>query len=486
MKSGMLILLILLSCSENSSNDQNENNDIIAFNSCSSNGIIEFNFDFRLNDKSETIETIYMTETSVTHSLLESTFTIQIDSSDSAIVTVKLQSLGLTIGEYRVVARGPYSEDNFYTFTVRVDELCSTGTIDPIYNEQMILGFNDNSSFGSLISAQSNKLLIASDTEDISGKKNSGAVYSYSKNLWQLEQTLNISSPSDYDRFGFHLNSNSNYALITAPGTANFGGIYKDSGSWIQNFTFSAYNLEFSYDMSENYMIHSSESVDKSSVFIRRLSNDTWSLDTLIITTYSKYGIHVAIDETDVLVAFDDFFYGIDDLTFYYKTDSGWQINSTFDINTPDNQFDTDYGVRLIELHNDIALVADPNVNLRQGRVLVYRKVNNSWQFSATLTAHDGVEGARFGHMVAINDTYIAIAAPNGLDINGHKNGAVYLYNHQLTLVAKVYSSRPNNYDGYSESIELDDSYLYVGSFRFAPFGIDSTRTGAVFIYNGF
>ena len=117
------------------------------------------------------------------------------------------------------------------------------------------------------------------------------------------------------------------------------------------------------------------------------------------------------------------------------------------------------------------------------GRVRVFRRNSTTWNSAEAITAPFPDPGDRFGFAVAIEDAWLAVAAP-GDDDAGVNAGAVYLYRESggaFTLFAKLmppHSATMNAESGFGQSLALVGGELLVGAPRADLAGSDA---GAVY-----
>ncbi len=129
------------------------------------------------------------------------------------------------------------------------------------------------------------------------------------------------------------------------------------------------------------------------------------------------------------------------------------------------------------------------NNNKNQGAVYVSVKKGNTWNVAAELVASDGGAGDNFGSSVSINDngTVAIIGSPYANIGTSKKQGAAYIFNlvnGVWTQTAKIVASDglPNDYLGYSVSINSAGTSVSIGAYNRSVSGI--IAAGVVYVYN--
>lgn len=156
---------------------------------------------------------------------------------------------------------------------------------------------------------------------------------------------------------------------------------------------------------------------------------------------------------------------------------------------------DEDHFGQTIAVDGDTMVVCAPDSDLvasDAGAVYIYQRnrqgtadeTDDTWSYSATLTAFDGSADDQFGSRVAISGDTIVIGA-EGADLNEANEGAVYVYrfsNGQWGLEAKLTASDAGSEDQFGSDVAIENDLIVIGARLYdVPFNNDS---GAAYIFS--
>ena len=118
-----------------------------------------------------------------------------------------------------------------------------------------------------------------------------------------------------------------------------------------------------------------------------------------------------------------------------------------------------------VDQHGSLVAIGAPNHEQNGssvGAVYLFSLANG--QQVAKLLAPDGIDGARFGSSVEIDDTHVLVGAPYAEE-NGVVTGAAYLYEIDGTFVTKMIPSDGGYGDRFGSDLALMDQGACVGAY---------------------
>jgi len=256
-----------------------------------------------------------------------------------------------------------------------------------------------NDYFGKSLSIYNNWLLVSSIYDNVNGEKSGSAyVYYFDGYDWIFHSKLVPEDGAAFDRFGYCVDIYNNVIAI--------GSVYDD-------------------DMGE----------DSGSVYIYRLENDQWNLESKLLSDTQEEG---------------DFF------------------GATLSLNS-----------------NIIAVgaVYDDVMGSNSGSVSLFSYDNNTWSETEKIVAFDGMEYDFFGNAIDLNNDRLIIGSFH--DNNSYQNsGSVYVYdinqNNQVDLIDKITAFDEALNDNFGQSVAIYEHYFSVGSLN----DDNGLNSGAVYLYD--
>ncbi|WP_027420122.1 T9SS type A sorting domain-containing protein [Crocinitomix catalasitica] len=355
--------------------------------------------------------------------------------------------------------------------------------------------------FGYSIDIHENLAIIGAYGVDFGvANPNMGAAYIFEKTGyadWELVQKIYNSDQDNYDRFGWSVSINQNYAVI---------GAYAEDHN------------EFDAE----------EMGSAGSAYIFQRTEDTWVEMQKIVASdriaNAQFGWSVDIDETTVAVGAN--FESRDEIgdAYIYHTgavylfeldvDDNWIETQKIvagdrapDLTEPDggdgedlsDQFGIDVALDLPYLvvgayHQDLdSMGVNPISNA--GAAYIFEKVVDSWDQVSKLEASDRQLSDKFGWSVAIDSITVVVGAfeeDHNLTGTGYRNnsGSAYVFNRNESGYwvesQKLITPDRNSGDRFGYDVAIDDNFMVIGSFRNDSDALDEadlSDAGAAYIF---
>ena len=325
-------------------------------------------------------------------------------------------------------------------------------------NPTAILTMSDGmygSQLGSAIAVDGDKLLVgAHKRDDMISKEGAVFYFAGSSNTWQTAtETQKITAPpkydNSYDKTGYSVAIDGNYAVVGAPG-------YKDS---------------------------------RGCAYVLKYNGSNWNIIARLISTDSnfagKFGTAVAINNNLIVVSAPRDFKAF----VYEKPQSGdWTDATESAVLQPGNlSLAGNFGTSISIYGDTIAIGDDQSDNY--GDVYIFEKPGSGW--SGTITETYRVAGrnyaysyAHFGTDVILTENTLIVGAPQD-NLTPYKSGSVYVFTKtsqeswsNLTLRAKILAdSAQPNFD-FGHAIAFDDSILAISAIN------ANNYNGLVYLYH--
>jgi hypothetical protein len=304
-------------------------------------------------------------------------------------------------GETWVVA-APYANDatgrplsvrfveagDTYALAVDVQDAVFPVDVDPIFRREATLRGEERSGyFGLDVALHEETAVVGAYTDDVGAADWAGAAYVFRRTAatWALETRLTLPDAAAQDWFGW------------------------DVDIWRDTIAVSAMKDD------------TARGTDVGSVHVYTRSGSTWSRQGVIepaSVTRFGFGCGLSVHEDTVVVGH----YGGPDrsgaTTAYVYTRSGTTWSEQRRIVSASGRA---FG-RQVEVHGDVAVIADMMAAGEAGRVYVYRRTGTSWALEATLGASDESALDWFGYHIALDTDTIVVTAPGAwsLDFEPH------------------------------------------------------------------
>lgn len=350
-------------------------------------------------------------------------------------------------------------------------------------------GINDR--YGSSVSIYQGYAVIGSPNDDDNGS-NSGSAYIIKNESgnWVEYQKILASEGNAPDYFGNSVCISGNNIIIGSLDNElgyNAGSAYifnNNGGNWIEK------NRIFAEDGNANDLFSYSVSIsgttaivgaigdEKNGIFqadytgssyIFETLNNNWEQDTVFRAPFKydavQYGQSVSIlDDIAIVGSRASIYTGI---AYFYKRIQGEWIK----------QFETTstYGASFSEstsLSGEYALVS----NRGKEEAILFRKVNDNWQFYQKLEAEDHYIYAEFGNSVSISGDYAIIGAYRDKEF-GIGSGSAYIFynnNGNWEKSQKILAFDGEEYDYFGKSVLIEGDWAFISA---------SKDDGTVYVY---
>ena len=346
-----------------------------------------------------------------------------------------------------------------------------------------------------------------------------GAAYIYvrSGTTWTLQQQLLASDAQPYDRFGFDVAIDGNYAIVGAPledpgNLASAGSAYifvRSGTSWFQQTKLTSQpgqsqaNFGFSVDIDGNYVIVGMRNATISNIlsggaYIYVRSGTTWTVQQQLTPSdaqnYDNFGFSVAIKGSDVVVGapYEDPGNVSSAGSAYVFTRSGtsWSqqaklsasVGGAYDYFGHRVDIDGNYivvGAYIDDIQSGFLTLTDA------GSAYIFVRSGTSWYQQTRLTASDKAMSDRFGSAVAIEGTRVVIGAMYE-DDGGNNSGATYIFDRSgstWSQTIKLINSDAAANDRTGLGVSISGNTLITGAYYHTVPGAYQSNQGAAYIY---
>lgn len=341
-----------------------------------------------------------------------------------------------------------------------------TGTLEaPNY----YYSFNHQASFGNSVAIDSNIAVIGSVNYD-DYSRGAAFVYEFVNTQWVYRAMLTISTPQNYDRFGYSVDVSGDVIVVGAyndggnyTGTVGEGGAYvfvKPLTGWV--------------DMTETAKL---------------LRTDPISL--------VHFGNSVGIYDDDIVVGCyrdSNNGLGVGSAYVYSKPSGGWTtMTENAKLRASDELIGDLFG-SVVDIHgNTIVIGNKPSLNFNHGKAYVFEKPLGGWVNSneiAQLTTSVFNMYDKFGISIGIYDSIIAVGASEA-DGLMYTTGAVYLFKEtsagwqNTSEFATLLASDGQYGFSFGNSIDISEDKVIVGSIEgwFSPPGSSSYFQGGIYSF---
>ncbi len=299
--------------------------------------------------------------------------------------------------------------------------------------------------FGSCVTINGNKAVVSALYKDYGGHTNVGEVEVFNNTgaAWTFEKKIQDPSPADNNYFGKSISLFGDYLVIGAPGklvgTNTRQGkvfIYKRSGTdWLY------FNEITASDGETNDEFGTSVDIDGNRVVVgapfggfggKVYVYEILSTSLAEVASFSSADPAISDRFSNVRIDGDYIAVGVPyknsakGALYVFKYNGDTWVQQIKIENSTSNSNDFFGGNFDLEGRN--LMIGDPNGINPAGQVLVYRRVEESWQKIYTLKSSDGLTDDYFGQKIALNGDKAIISAPFK-DVGANNGqGKVYFY----------------------------------------------------------
>ena len=309
-------------------------------------------------------------------------------------------------------------------------------------------GTSADDRFGQVVAMTDTYSIVAATGEDDSGGLSSGKAYIFNNSTGALLQTLNNPNPygtSQYDSFGGSVAISDNYAIVSASGEDEAGGL--NSGK------------AYIYNVSTGALVHT-------------LTNP----NAYGTSVGDRFGAYVGITDTYAIVSAWEADAGgaQSGKAYIYNVSTGALLHTLDNPNPYDTSAGDNFGWS-VAITDTYAIVGTPSEDgasgYGAGKAYIYN--NSTGALVHTLdnpNAYGTSSGDYFGGFVAMSDNYALVGAQFEADAGGTSSGKAYIFSNHTGALLKTIDN-PNDYgtsqnDRFGEAVGITDTYVIVGAFQ--------------------
>ena len=305
--------------------------------------------------------------------------------------------------------------------------------------------------------------IVGAPFEDDAGGTDSGKAYIYSALTGALLHTLDNPNASAGDRFGYSVAITESYAIVGAPQEDDAGGT--DSGK------------AYIFDTSTGNLLHT---LDNPNTYDTS-AGDRFGYSVAITESYAIVGAYWESGPYDPAYNYP-FRSGI---AYIYSTSTG-NLLHTIDNPVPDFSATTDYFGYSVAISEAYAIVGAYGVTPSfSGKAYIFDTSTGNLLHSLDNPNENTTAGDRFGHSVAISESYAIVSAPWEDDGSDTSSGKAYIFD---TITGNLLRTldNPNNYDQafndyFGWSVSISESHAIIGAYNEDDAG--ATDSGKAYIY---
>ncbi len=306
-----------------------------------------------------------------------------------------------------------------------------------------------DSGFGASVALDQNILVVGCPRKTVGGLVNKGKVYVYQNTAgsWTILAELIRPEGAAEDRFGYQVKIIGNYIAVSAPNLASGATalskvyIYKfQAGITTYLTTITAPDgalgdlFGYGLALTEQTLIIGAPnktigtSVSSGKVYIYKRSVDQFLPDGTFNGTAANsfFGFALSAQQKEFVVGLPYFDNSRGKVNHYKKYGNTWILESEIIsyTKTAGQQFGSDVSLN----ENDLVIAAQPTSSASyRGKVFVYERQNEVWNFKTSLQPSDAGEDDFFGGSVGVYYGTIIVGASAKI-IAGLQIGAYYLY----------------------------------------------------------
>ena len=346
--------------------------------------------------------------------------------------------------------------------------------------------------FGHSISIDGDYVIIGA-MHDCENGYDSGSAYVFKRTgvIWKQEAKLFATDGEPEDHFGCSVSIDGDYALIGAEGDDDKGEIsgsayvFKRTGStWLQEAKLLASDGEkwdrfgFSVSIDGDYALLGADGDDENgglsgSAYVFKRTGSTWSQEAKLLApdgeTWDRFAISVCINGYYAIIGSNfDNDNGRQSGSAYVFTRSGNKWTQQSKLLSSDGEKDDEFGYS-VSIDGDYALIGakrDDDKGYDSGSAYVFKRTGDTWSQEAKLLASDGEAYDEFGHSVSIDGDYALIGAMYD-DENESASGTAYIFKRNgsaWTQDAKLLASDGQPEDHFGHSVSVDENYAIIGA----------------------
>lgn len=365
--------------------------------------------------------------------------------------------------------------------------------------------------FGFSVGIDANTAIVGAVRDDEAGN-DAGAAYVFVRNQfgWTLQAKLIGNNTQAEDRFGYAVDVDGNYAVVTSPRNKGTGAAYiyeREGTEWEQKRNririrmipidpAGATSFGVSADMHGDTVIIGAtggvvegDSVGAAYVFTRN-EPPFWNQHTKLVASDrapgTELGFAVAMSGNEVVAgaprhSVGGFASGAAYI-FEQREDATWV--ETVKLSDGETASEDQFGVS-VAISGNFAISGaqqDDDIALNAGAAYIFERSGSLWLQRAKLTTEDAQAGDLFGNAVAMSGETVLIGAP-GVNDAGPEAGAVYVFVRDAEAwiqQAKLIGADIGMFDQFGTAVAIHENTAIIGAYGKDENGID---TGAVYVF---
>ncbi|MEN8247863.1 MAG: T9SS type A sorting domain-containing protein [Bacteroidota bacterium] len=307
--------------------------------------------------------------------------------------------------------------------------------------------------FGLSVAISGNYAVVAANGDDTKGF-NVGAAYIYKlvEDSWVQTQKLFPNPFSGIDEYGIAVSMKNDLLVV---------GAYSDK----TNGPFAG------------------------AAYIYKLTNGTWQQEVKILpddgAAEDRFGRSVHTDGKQVIICGvlnDDLGTNSGSAYIYIEEEGTWikEIKLLQPDGAEEDRFGRSVGIGLE--YAAVGSVLDDDNGSKSGAVIIYHKESTGWEFQQKITPDDGQADDFFGYGLSLYKNHLVVTAHNDDDY-GLNSGKAYLFKRTgttWTQIDKFYATDPSEEENFGESVYIDESWISIG----APYGLnEGLATGSAVVF---
>jgi hypothetical protein len=332
--------------------------------------------------------------------------------------------------------------------------------IGGVWKEKIKLQASDSTEiqeFGCSVSISGDYIIIGAYYDDQNGI-NAGAAYIFKRGSntddWKELQKLLPDEGSDYDKFGWSVSINGDYAIIGAP-TDHLGEV--ETGS-VYIFKLKDKNWVKEEKLFPNNGVGNSQAFGCS------------------VSIYGDYAIIGAQNDRE-LGTYPGAAY-----IFYYNGTT-WKQQAK--LNALDKYMNHGFGYS-VSIYEDYAAIGSPSALTKSsGAAFIFHRSDTTWTEEAMVEDSLSSSSINFGESISLEGDYLVAGAPDE-DTKGIHSGCSYIFKRNGSSwieQARLWARDGTDRDKMGSSVFIEGDQVLVG----APVqDADEKYCGAVYIYTGF
>ena len=374
---------------------------------------------------------------------------------------------------------------------------------------------NNFSYFGISVGLDANTAIVGATRDDEAGN-DAGAAYVFVRDQfgWTLQEKLIGNNTRAEDNFGYAVDVDGNFAIVTAPRNKGGGSAYiyeREGTKWTQKrnrvrirmipidpdgATSFGVSVEISGDtavIGASGGVVDGDVVGAAYIFTRN-EPPFWNQHTKLVASDreggNELGFAVAFGGNEIIVGAPK--HSVGGLgsgaayIFEQREDATWA--EAVKLSDGETASEDQFGVS-VAISGNFAISGaqqDDDIAPNAGAAYVFERSGSLWLQRSKITTEDARAGDLFGNAVAMSGGTVLIGAP-GVDDAGPEAGAVYVFilvDGEWFQQAKIIGADIGMFDSFGTAVAIHEDTAIIGAYGKDEGGMDS-GAAYVFVRNG-